>query len=73
MAVENEPISQAVAYDASGTETTTETRKMHVIRPSGGGHGDCRNCPAHDFSCAKAEWASMEQTVTATHSRAFGE
>jgi hypothetical protein len=73
MAVENEAVAQTISYDPTGTETTTEVRRMHVIRPASGGHGDCRNCPAHDFSCAKAEWSSIEQTVQATRSRVFGE
>jgi hypothetical protein len=72
VAVENEAVSQKVTYDPSGTETTVEVRNMHVIRPIDGGRGDCRNCPAHEFSCAKAEWTSMEQTVQATRSRVFG-
>jgi hypothetical protein len=73
MAVENEAISQTISYDASGTETTVEVRRIHVIRPKEGGRGDCTHCPAHDFQCAKAEWTSQVQTVTATHSRVFGE
>jgi hypothetical protein len=73
MAVENEPVSQTISYDPSGTETTVEVRRIHVIRPKEGGHGDCTHCPAHEFQCAKADWTSQVQTVTATHSRAFGE
>lgn len=63
VAVENEPVSRTVSYDASGTEATVEVRRMHVIRPERGGHGDCSHCPAHDFQCAKARWNSVAQTV----------
>ena len=73
MAVENEPVSQTVSYDPSGTETTVEIRRIHVIRPKDGGRGDCAHCPAHEFQCAKADWTSQAQTVTATYSRAFGQ
>jgi hypothetical protein len=62
-AVENEPISRTVSYDAAGTEATVEVRRLHVIRPTKGGHGDCSHCPAHAFQCAKAEWDSLAQTV----------
>jgi hypothetical protein len=73
MAVENEAVSHTISYDPSGLETTVEVRRVHVIRPQEGGRGDCAYCPAHDFQCAKADWTSQVQTVTATHSRAFGE
>jgi hypothetical protein len=73
VAVENEPLSQTVSYDHSGTETTVEVRRMHVLRPQGGGRGDCAHCPAHDFPCAKAEWTSQAQTITAQRSRVMDE
>jgi hypothetical protein len=72
VAVESEPIARTVSYDSAGTETVTETRQIHVIRPEQGGHGECTHCPAHDFQCAKADWLSQPQTVTARRSRAFG-
>jgi hypothetical protein len=62
VAVENEPISQVVAYDPAGTETTTRVRKLHVIRPEEGGRGDCSHCPAHSFQCAQANWTTLAQT-----------
>ena len=71
VAVESEPVSRTVTYDPNGTESMTEVRRIHVIRPEHGGHGDCSHCPAHAFRCAKADWSSQAQTVTATHSRAF--
>ena len=73
VAVENEAVARTVSYDPAGTETTVEVRRMHVIRPEKGGHGDCAHCPAHTFECSKAQWLSQVQTVSATHSRAFGE
>ncbi|MGW8258372.1 MAG: hypothetical protein ACWGMZ_12880, partial [Thermoguttaceae bacterium] len=72
-AVENEPVAQTISYDPSGAETTVEVRRIHVIRPKEGGRGECSNCPAGSFPCAKAEWSSQMQTVSATRSRAFGE
>jgi hypothetical protein len=72
VAVENEAVSRLVSYDPAGTETTVEVRRMHVIRPERGGHGNCSHCPAHDFQCAKADWSSVMQTISARHSRAFG-
>lgn len=72
LAVENEPVSQTVSYDPSGSETTVEVRRLHVIRPEkGGGKGDCSHCPAHAFDCAKAEWNTLEQTVTTTSTRSL--
>ena len=45
-----------------------------VLRPKEGGRGDCTHCPAHEFQCAKSDWTSQVQTVTATHSRGgFGQ
>jgi len=69
VAVENEPISQILTYDPTGTETTTRVRKLHVIRPEQGGRGDCSHCPAHSFQCAQANWTSLSQTSadTETH------
>jgi hypothetical protein len=72
VAIENEPISRTVSHDPSGAETTVEVRRMHVIRPSQGGHGRCSHCPAHDFQCAKSDWMSQMQTVSASQTRAFG-
>jgi hypothetical protein len=72
MAVENEPVSRTVSQDARGTETTAESYQMHVVRPADGGRGDCSHCPAHDFQCAKADWSSQVQTISARHSRATG-
>lgn len=72
VAVENEAVSRMVSYDSLGTETTVEVRRMHVIRPEQGGHGNCAHCPAHAFQCAKADWSSQTQTVSARRSRAFG-
>jgi len=67
VAVEHEPVSQTVGYDASGTETTVAVRRLHVVRPeSGGGKGDCTHCPAHSFDCAREAWTSREQTVAET-------
>jgi hypothetical protein len=72
VAVENEAVSRTIEYDPAGTETLTEVRRIHVIRPEHGGHGECANCPAHDFQCAKADWSSQPQTISASRSRAFG-
>jgi hypothetical protein len=72
VAIENEAVSRIVSYDPAGTETTMEVRRMHVIRPERGGHGDCSHCPAHEFECAKADWSSQIQTISARRSRAFG-
>ena len=70
VAEENEPVSQTVSYDPSGNETTVEARRLHVVRPErGGGKGDCSHCPAHGFDCAKEDWITLEQTVTATSTR----
>jgi hypothetical protein len=65
IAVENEPVSRTVAYDASGTETTVVVRRLHVVRPDQGGKGDCTHCPAHHFACSEEEWDSLEQTASA--------
>lgn len=56
VATENEPTSRTVSYDSAGAETTTEVRVMHVIRPQGGGRGDCSHCPAGGSPCATADW-----------------
>jgi hypothetical protein len=71
-AVENEAISHTITYDPSGIETTVEVRRVHVIRPKEGGHGQCTYCPAGNTSCATAEWSSQVQTVVSRHSRALG-
>jgi hypothetical protein len=72
VAVENEALSRMVCYDPTSIETTKEVRRMHVVRPEQGGHGDCRHCPAHAFDCTKAEWSSRPLTVSACCSRASG-
>ncbi len=72
VAVENEAVSRTVSYDPAGTETMTEVRRMHVIRPEHGGHGGCSHCPAHAFQCVKADWSSQPQPISARRSRAFG-
>ncbi len=72
VAVENEVLSRTVSYDSAGTETATEVRRMHVIRPAEGGRGDCSLCPAGSFPCAEADWSSQPQTVTTRRSRQFG-
>ena len=72
VAVENEVLSRTVSYDSAGTETATEVRRMHVIRPAKGGRGDCSLCPAGSFPCAEADWSSQPQTVTTHRSRQFG-
>ncbi len=53
VAVENEAVSRVVSYDPAGTETTMEVRRMHVIRPAKGGHGNCSHCPAGTMQCAR--------------------
>jgi hypothetical protein len=72
VAVENESVSRMVSFDSAGTETTVEVRRLHVIRPEQGGHGNCSHCPAHELQCAKADWSNQPQTVSARHTRAFG-
>jgi hypothetical protein len=72
VAVENEAVSRIVSFDPAGTETTVEVRRMHVIRPEQGGHGDCSHCPANASACVKSDWASQTQTVAARRTRAFG-
>jgi hypothetical protein len=70
VAVENEPVSQTVSYDAAGMETTVEVRRLHVVRPEkGGGRGDCSHCPAHSLRCAQEDWISLEQSVSSTTTR----
>ncbi len=71
VAVENEPLSRTVSYDASGTEATVEVRRMHVIRPEQGTTGDCSHCPAHAFPCAKAHWHTLMQTATSRSTRSL--
>jgi hypothetical protein len=72
VAVENEAVSRLVSSDPAGTEMTVEVRRLHVIRPERGGHGNCSHCPAHEFQCAKADWSSQPQTISAQRGRAFG-
>jgi len=70
IAVENEPVSQTVSHDASGTETTVQVRRLHVVRPEEGrGSGDCSYCPAHSFDCAKTACADPEQTLQTVQTR----
>lgn len=69
VAVENEPISQTVSYDPAGTETTVAVRRLHVVRPEEGGHGDCSHCPAASFQCAREDWITLEQTTRSTETR----
>jgi hypothetical protein len=70
LAVENEPLSQTVSYDPSGTETSVAVRRLHVVRPEeGGSRGDCSHCPAHSFDCARAEWVALEGTTSSASSR----
>jgi hypothetical protein len=66
VAVENEPVAQTVSFDASGTETTVVTRRLHVVRPEpGGGLGNCSHCPAHGMECEQ-DRTSVEKTVSHT-------
>jgi len=69
MAVENEPISQTISYDCTGSETTVEVRRLHVLRPERGGRGNCSYCPAHSFQCASSEWSSLPLTSTDKQTR----
>jgi len=71
MAVENEPISQTVSYDPSGIETTVQVRRLHVIRPDGGGTGDCTYCPAHSLQCSQGEATPMAPTASTVSSRSL--
>ncbi|MBN1394216.1 MAG: hypothetical protein JW959_04280 [Pirellulales bacterium] len=71
-AVENEPLSQTIVRDASGAETISEVRCIHVLRPSEGGRGDCSRCPAGLFPCAEADCESQPQTVTTRRVRQLG-
>jgi hypothetical protein len=66
MALENEPLSRSVSYDPSGTETTVQVRRLHLVRPEEGGAGDCSHCPARAFDCAKADWGDLQQTLQST-------
>lgn len=66
IAVENEPVSHTISYDAGGTETTVEVRRLHVVRPEPGGRGDCSHCPAHAFECAREGWVDLLQTGQTT-------
>ncbi len=71
IAVENEPISQTVAYDPSGIETTVQVRRLHVVRPDAGRRGDCSYCPAHSLPCAAGDLLDPEQTASAAFSRSL--
>lgn len=70
VAVENEPVSHTISYDAAGTETTVEVRRLHVVRPEPGGRGDCSHCPAHAFECAREGWDDLLDTGRTVHARA---
>jgi hypothetical protein len=64
IAVENEPVLQTISHDASGTETTVEVRRLHVVRPEdGGGAGDCSHCPAGSIDCRRAASTAAEPTL----------
>ncbi|WP_347246562.1 hypothetical protein [Thermogutta sp.] len=52
LAVENEPVSRTISYDPAGLQTTVEIRRLHVVQPAGGGHGDCSHCPARSLDCS---------------------
>ncbi len=69
IAVENEPVSHTISYDAAGTETTVEVRRLHVVRPEPGGRGDCSHCPAHAFECAREGWVELLQTAESMETR----
>ena len=66
-AAENEAVSQTILRTPMGTETTTEVRRLYVLRPqSPDGRGDCSHCPAHCSECAVEDWGSQEQMVSTT-------
>jgi hypothetical protein len=69
VAVENEPVSQTVSFDAAGTETKVEVRRVHLLRPEQGGRGNCSHCPAQSLPCSRTDWSSQVQTVASTESR----
>ncbi len=69
VAVENEPLSQTVSFDASGLETVVEVRRLHVIRSDPDGRGRCVGCPARAMPCAQAAWVSQAQQLTSTRAR----
>jgi hypothetical protein len=72
VAVENEPLSQSVSFDASGTETRVDVRRLHLVgAEAGGGRGDCSHCPAHSLPCAREDWISLEQTQATTHTQSL--
>jgi len=72
VAIENEAVSRTVSHDPSGAETTVEVRRMHVIRPEQGGHGECLHCPAHAFQCAKGRLVEPNADDVGPSQRAFG-
>lgn len=66
-AVENEAVSQTIIRTPLGTETTTEVRRLYVLRPDlPDGRGDCSHCPAHCSECALEDWGSQEQMLSTT-------
>jgi len=71
MAVENEPLSWSVSFDPSGTETTVEVRRVHLVRPEESGGGSCWHCPARAFECAKKPWRTLAEELSTTASRSI--
>jgi hypothetical protein len=70
IAVENEPVLQTISHDASGTETTVEVRRLHVVRPEeGSGPGDCSHCPAGSIPCRGAEPDAGNPTLQTIETR----
>ena len=66
-ATENEAVSQTILRTPMGTETTTEVRRLYVLRPDQpDGRGDCSHCPAHCSECAMEDWGSQEQMISTT-------
>lgn len=64
VAVESQSLGRTVAWDPAGTQTTTEVRRLHVVRPERGGLGDCCHCPAHRLPCcAGVDPSDRVQTV----------
>lgn len=66
-ATENEAVSQTILRTPMSTETTTEVRRLYVLRPDQpDGRGDCSHCPAHCSECAMEDWGSQEQMISTT-------